>query len=606
MKKIIYRTLLISLFIIVIFNIKSFATSDFSYTLDANGKATITAYNGTESNLTIPSTIDGHNVVTIGEHAFNESRNSTNGSTIKHLVISEGIEWIELLAFAKCASLETVKLPESLTFLDMQTFMQCSKLKSINIPSKIQNIGNCTFQETGLTEFDIPENVKSIDTRALGICSSLEKVRVYSKDISYASGVFEYGSSNLVLYSYEGSTTQTYAQQNGIKFEILSSEKQEETITNDFELSSCSSSNGEVQYGVYVKEDDEYKMLSIKATDYNLPSNLYDYKDDIRLRITYSKVDYEVLDCKVINYKTGEVIEDLSEENINKLFNIEYGKTIIEKNWTDVIKLSELKENGIYKYTATSTIQFPEIENDIGKNCIIYIKEWHDDTYKKQISMYKNISSSALSASFNEYNSGDAFCIMYKKVENDELLKLIPKDDIIYLSNYKNGDKLEYEFEKYIYNDTENNITINIKNKAFGVETSDSVVMGKWEIYGFDWMIDSATISYLEDINNEENDKKEQDGKKEEESDNKKQDGKTEKENDNQKQDGKNEEKGNQEEKNTKDENKPIEQTKGDNTQATVKLPQAGENMRIIFVILFVIIFAIISYKKYYKLKDIK
>ena len=30
MKKIIYRTLLISLFIIVIFNIKSYATSDFS------------------------------------------------------------------------------------------------------------------------------------------------------------------------------------------------------------------------------------------------------------------------------------------------------------------------------------------------------------------------------------------------------------------------------------------------------------------------------------------------------------------------------------------------------------------------------------------------
>lgn len=221
MKKIIYRILFISLFIIVLFTIKSYCVSDFSYTIDANGNATITAYNGTESNLTIPNTIDDHNVIAIGSHAFNESSNSTNGHTIKNLVISEGIERIELLAFAKCTNLETVKLPESLTFLDMQTFLQCSKLKEINIPSKIKTIANSTFQETGFTEFEIPENVKSIDTRAFGICPNLEKVKVYSTDISYTSEVFKYCSSNLVLYGYEGSTTQTYAQQNGIKFETL-------------------------------------------------------------------------------------------------------------------------------------------------------------------------------------------------------------------------------------------------------------------------------------------------------------------------------------------------------------------------------------------------
>ena len=226
MKKIIYRTLLISLFIILAFSIKSHGASDFSYTLDANGNATITAYNGSETNLTIPSTIEGHNVVTIGKHAFHESGNSTNGHTIKNLVISEGIQRIELLAFAECTNLEIVKLPESLTFLDAQTFLQCSKLNLINIPSKIKSIGDSAFQETGFTEFDIPENIKSIDSRALGICSKLERVRVYSKDISYASGVFEYGSSNLVLYGYEGSTTQTYAQQNRIKFETLSNSEE--------------------------------------------------------------------------------------------------------------------------------------------------------------------------------------------------------------------------------------------------------------------------------------------------------------------------------------------------------------------------------------------
>ncbi len=231
MKKNIYRTLVICLFFIIIIAIKSYGASEFSYELDTDGKATIIAYNGTESNLTIPSTIDGHNVVAIGAHAFDESRNSTNGHTIKNLVISEGIERIELLAFVRCENLETVKLPESLTFLDMQTFLQCSNLKSINIPSKINKIANSTFQETGFTEFDIPENVKSIDSMALGLCSNLEKVRVYSKDITYASRVFEKSSPNLVLYGYEGSTTQTYAQQNGIEFKPLSSSEEPPTTT---------------------------------------------------------------------------------------------------------------------------------------------------------------------------------------------------------------------------------------------------------------------------------------------------------------------------------------------------------------------------------------
>ena len=231
MKKNIYRTLVICLFFIIIIAIKSYGASEFSYELDTDGKATIIAYNGTESNLTIPSTIDGHNVVAIGAHAFDESRNSTNGHTIKNLVISEGIERIELLAFVRCENLETVKLPESLTFLDMQTFLQCSNLKSINIPSKINKIANNTLQETGFTEFDIPENVKSIDSMALGLCSNLEKVRVYSKDITYASRVFEKSSPNLVLYGYEGSTTQTYAQQNGIEFKPLSSSEEPPTTT---------------------------------------------------------------------------------------------------------------------------------------------------------------------------------------------------------------------------------------------------------------------------------------------------------------------------------------------------------------------------------------
>ena len=338
----------------------------------------------------------------------------------------------------------------------------------------------------------------------------------------------------------------------------------ENVITKDFELSSVSSAHGEMVYGVYLKKDNENIPLSIKAADYNLPSNLFDYKDYIRLRITYSQEDNEVLDCKVINYKNSEIIEDLSEENMNRLFNIEYGKNIIENNWVDAIKLSELKENEVYKYTANATTQFPKIENDIGKNCIVYIKEKDNKNYEKEIKIYKEISGSSISGSFNEYNSGDSFSIMYSEIENEELLKIIPEDEIIYLSNYNDGEELKYSFEKYIYNNTEKNISIQIKDTFLGTESSDSFIIEKGKIYGFDWMIDSAVISYVEESNDKETDVE------------------------------------------VEEENPPKEQIKVDNIETPSKLPQTGREdyMPIIILISAVIMVGIMI--KLRKFKNIE
>lgn len=348
-----------------------------------------------------------------------------------------------------------------------------------------------------------------------------------------------------------------------------------EKITKDFELNSYASSNNKIIYGCNIEKNGELKSLSINATEFNLPSNLYDYKDYIRMRVTYSEDDLKVYDCKVINYKTGELIEDLSEENINKLFNIEYGKNITEKSWSDKIKLSELNENVIYKYTASSTTQFPEIENDIGKNCIIYIKEKDDKTYEKKINMFKQISGNEVSFSFNEYDSGESFSIMYKSLKNSELLDLIEKDEIIYLSKYKDGDKLKYQFEQYIYNDTDKDITVNTKNTVFGIEDSNSVVIGKGEIYGFDWMIDSATITYSQANNNGN-------------------------------QNNNNANNQNQQQTEDNDNSKKIVNSKDNTVVKSSKLPQTGTpNFMIIMILSSTIIMIIIGIKSR-KFKDIK
>lgn len=392
MEKFIYKILLICLFIIFAFTVKSFATSDFTYSLDSSGNATITAYKGTESNLTIPSTIDGHNVITIDRHAFNESRNSTNGSVLKNVVVSEGIEKIGLLAFNGCENLESVKLPESLKNIDMQAFLGCSKLSSINIPSQIQYILNSTFQETNLTEVDIPENVKKVEARAFGICKNLKKVRIYSKDITLDQGVFEYGSSDLVLYGYEGSTTQTYAEQNSIKFEILSSGEQEpptETLIlnkNKLELKEGESET------IYITSDtmvewtssdnkvatvDNGKVTAINAGKAVITVSTMDEtaKATCEVIVTKKETEVEIVPIKSISIsrsslslKVGD-IEILSaiispanatdksvvwSSNNEKVVTIQNGKVTAKAVGTTIITVSD--KDGTHKATCTVTV----------------------------------------------------------------------------------------------------------------------------------------------------------------------------------------------------------------------------------------------------------
>lgn len=226
--------------------------------------------------------------------------------------------------------------------------------------------------------------------------------------------------------------------------------------------------------------------------------NSFSYNLEINLD-NWSKVNsadsagYAVTFTPITSSSTNKNDENVTDP-------IESGKSITERNWVDTIKLSELTQNEIYKYTANSTIQFPKIENDIGKNCLLYIKGRLDNNYKSEIYMSKKISGSSLSISFDEYSSGESFKIMYKELSNEELLKLVNKEEIIYLSNYKDGDKLEYQFEKYIYNDTEKNITIDTQDTAFGAEKTNTTTIEKGAIYGFNWMIDSATISYSKNI----------------------------------------------------------------------------------------------------------
>ncbi len=116
------------------------ATSgDYRYDVLADGTVKITGYNGYDTKLVIPSVIDGKNVTSIGDRAFQ------NKSSITSVTIPEGVISIGNEAFARCSQLSEVKLPISAETIGNYTFAYCGNLTEINIPRCVTYIGEGAF-----------------------------------------------------------------------------------------------------------------------------------------------------------------------------------------------------------------------------------------------------------------------------------------------------------------------------------------------------------------------------------------------------------------------------------------------------------------------------
>lgn len=98
------------------------------------------AYDGGQK-LTVPATIDGHEVKQISDYCFS----AAEGITEIHL--PEGVEYIGSFAFSQAPNLQAVKLPESVVELGDGVFYGCVELEAVYIPGTVEYIGYETFVE---------------------------------------------------------------------------------------------------------------------------------------------------------------------------------------------------------------------------------------------------------------------------------------------------------------------------------------------------------------------------------------------------------------------------------------------------------------------------
>lgn len=176
----------------------------FEYTLDDDGNATITKYDGNVRALTIPDTLDGYTVVGIGKNAF------AKNTYLQSVVIPDTVTVIQESAFAECTNLSQIHLSDNLEYMYDSAFGYCNSLNNVCIPKTLVecyskdffkgeggpfrdciNLKNISFEEgitnipkklfyrcTGIEKINIPDTVIMIDDRAFKECTSLKNIQL--------------------------------------------------------------------------------------------------------------------------------------------------------------------------------------------------------------------------------------------------------------------------------------------------------------------------------------------------------------------------------------------------------------------------------------------
>lgn len=127
----------------------------------------IMGYNGTETNLVIPSQINGYTVVGIGDLDLL----GDDTDTVESVVVPDTVKYIERFAYYPntayyVSSLTKVTLPEGLETIGDNAFASAPGLSEINLPSTLKSIGERAFMNCNIDNFTIPAGVEYIGANA--------------------------------------------------------------------------------------------------------------------------------------------------------------------------------------------------------------------------------------------------------------------------------------------------------------------------------------------------------------------------------------------------------------------------------------------------------
>ena len=400
---------LLSIFFIVIFvctigvvSVSANTYNDFEYyirdTIIDNESVygvVITGYTGSEKTVTIPSTIDGVQVIKIGSYAFQSNQKITSITIpdsvksvgygafsycekLQSVSIGSGVIEIDNYAFNGCSALTSITIPNSVKSVGDGAFFECIKLKTVSIGNGVSEIGNYAFYGcSALTSIEIPDSVKSIGYRAFDGCAKLQS-------ISIGSGVSEigdyaFGGCDALASFTVSSANKKYSSSSGVLFN-----KKQTTL---------------IKYPP-AKSGDSYVIpKSVTSIDDNAFGStvnlkyigiLYDFKYDI----PYNVLQYSLFTC---------------DQSIADKFNKKYPWNTISNYGSSLSLLCSSSTSSTINVKVSDAPKIPDIR----------YKYYLYDSKAKKYELYK--TTTGISCKFSDLDAGTAYKI--------KVVRYVKKDD---------------------------------------------------------------------------------------------------------------------------------------------------------------------------------
>jgi len=117
------------------------AQAQFTWTTNADNTITITGYTGPGGDVSIPATLTGLPVTSIGGLAF------THCFSLTQVAIPSGVTNIAGAAFSYCQNLASIAVPNNVVSIGDYAFYNCSSLTNVIFGSSVSSIGENTFAE---------------------------------------------------------------------------------------------------------------------------------------------------------------------------------------------------------------------------------------------------------------------------------------------------------------------------------------------------------------------------------------------------------------------------------------------------------------------------
>ncbi len=154
------------------------------YTIE-NDEVCITGCESQEKEITVPSTINGYMVTSIGKAAFSCCESLTS------VTIPKLVTYIGIVAFSLCISLTAITIPEGVTSIGDYSFFGCSSLTEITIPEGVTLIDGYAFNGcSSMMTVTLPKTLASIDNSAFEGCSRLKAITIPEGVTSIGDSVF--------------------------------------------------------------------------------------------------------------------------------------------------------------------------------------------------------------------------------------------------------------------------------------------------------------------------------------------------------------------------------------------------------------------------------